>query len=452
MNFQTFLVSVRIGFGFVWSCFDFVSRWFVSRTPRRATTHKNQQNNAATMTMGKSDDTISGSTLPRKIQKRQEDPLGRVGDDDAKAVNKRQQPKLSSKAPRSGNGAGGRSRGAKPTAAVSTKLLLPWLLSVLLAISLFQTFTYMPPEVAEKHPHINHFDAQKMSTSGTKAETPQKDGEKAVEIKAKTLDGEAQIQKKDTVKKPEITSKESKIENPEHEVAKKETEILKEEPAILPTEKEVEPEQALAQDVTEKQPAIVNNPNADSGAGAVQENNRLSTEAMTDIASLQLPMNATSIRLNQIPENHPMLKNPILSVLKEAHITEIAIDEWKALPDLATNLSDLYGYQFDGADSGPVVLGMESCEAYRNMVPPKERYTAAAGMFNTGTNALETHLRKNILRVDSVWQVPWGKHRMEWVRLKHVASGMKDRNQSQCLPIVIVRDPYHWMQSMVSTA
>ena len=38
---------------------------------------------------------------------------------------------------------------------------------------------------------------------------------------------------------------------------------------------------------------------------------------------------------------------------------------------------------------------------------------------------------------------------MPYQRLKHVAAGMNKKNQSECLPIVIVRDPYNWMQSMV---
>jgi hypothetical protein len=39
---------------------------------------------------------------------------------------------------------------------------------------------------------------------------------------------------------------------------------------------------------------------------------------------------------------------------------------------------------------------------------------------------------------------------MPYQRLKHVAPGMDKKDQSKCLPVVIIRDPYHWMQSMVS--
>jgi hypothetical protein len=177
------------------------------------------------------------------------------------------------------------------------------------------------------------------------------------------------------------------------------------------------------------------------------------------LAALHLPVDASSVILSEVPENHPMQQNPILSVLREAAVDEISLDDWKTLPELAMNLSDLFGPRIvsahrpktalDETNTGPIVLGMETCEAYRNNVPLGERYTGPAGMFNTGTNALTHHLSHNIETIGNVWQIPWGKHRMEWRRLNHVASGMEKRNQTAALPVVVIRDPYHWMQSMV---
>jgi hypothetical protein len=80
-------------------------------------------------------------------------------------------------------------------------------------------------------------------------------------------------------------------------------------------------------------------------------------------------------------------------------------------------------------------------------VPKNRRIVAVAGLFNTGTNAMEFHLRQNIL-APSKWQVPWGKHRNPSVRLSHIAPGMENVIQRDVLPIIIVRDPYHWLQSM----
>lgn len=89
----------------------------------------------------------------------------------------------------------------------------------------------------------------------------------------------------------------------------------------------------------------------------------------------------------------------------------------------------------------------KKCETYRKNVPQSRRIVAVAGLFNTGTNAMEFHLRKNIM-APSKWQVPWGKHRDPSVRLHHVAPGMEHVEQRDVLPIIIMRDPFHWMQSM----
>lgn len=39
---------------------------------------------------------------------------------------------------------------------------------------------------------------------------------------------------------------------------------------------------------------------------------------------------------------------------------------------------------------------------------------------------------------------------MPFVRLKHAANGLEKNDQTKALPIVLIRDPFHWMQSMVS--
>jgi hypothetical protein len=127
-----------------------------------------------------------------------------------------------------------------------------------------------------------------------------------------------------------------------------------------------------------------------------------------DLASLHLPLDATSINLSQVPENHPMQKNPILIAVKKAGVQDIALDDWQQLPRLAESFVNLYG-PHSSNESGPVIFGMETCAAYRNAVPLKERYTGPAGMFNTGTNALGHHLHQNILNVPAVGQIPWGR-------------------------------------------
>jgi len=149
----------------------------------------------------------------------------------------------------------------------------------------------------------------------------------------------------------------------------------------------------------------------------------------------------------------------LMQVLKEAGVVDtLTREELDAVPQLERVWNQLYSPRSPrstgatnattSASTGPLIYGLETCEAYRQMVPLNERYTAPAGMFNTGTNNLQTSLQKNIKDIRSYYQVPWGKHRMEARRLHHVAPGAEKFVHEKCLPIVIVRDPYHWMQSM----
>lgn len=193
--------------------------------------------------------------------------------------------------------------------------------------------------------------------------------------------------------------------------------------------------------------------NNDTKATLGHSKEELISYGAIDLPALGLSPNATSVVLNQVPVDHPMQQNPILSVLRKAQVSELSVEDWKQLPELARNLADLYGSRIldssnNGEESGPVVIGMETCQSYRDAVPKNERYVGPGGMFNTGTNAMEHHLTKNLLHMPAVWQIPWGKHRMEWRRLNHVAPGMEKKDQTKCMPVVVVRDPYNWMQSM----
>lgn len=326
-----------------------------------------------------------------------------------------------------------------------TRVLIPWLLSILLAISLFTTFTSMPPELPETLPHIAHNDVNRLAAPTALRPTKAVDAGTAAKV-----------------------------------------------------------DQAAA--VEEMNKAAAMNDNQQQGnhrAPTTRDDETItSSYGQIDLASLHLDASAASVDLKQVPANHPMQQNPIMNVLRKAMVSEISLDDWKALPDLAKNLVDLYGARIfaaattsttthnstnnnnDNTDDGPIVLGMETCEAYRKAVPFKERYVGPAGMFNTGTNALTHHLSKNLVNMGHVWQIPWGKHRMEWRRLNHFAPDMEGRDQTKCMPVVIgkcrcclrpvvcrlemncvtlslslsslmnrvventVRDPYSWMQSM----
>ncbi|EED89341.1 predicted protein [Thalassiosira pseudonana CCMP1335] len=111
----------------------------------------------------------------------------------------------------------------------------------------------------------------------------------------------------------------------------------------------------------------------------------------------------------------------------------------------------------------PIIHGLETCEPYRETVPPENRMTGPAGLFNTGTNLLFQLMKENCdikeakhstshhePRENGIrYQPPWGKHNPPKThRFKNVAQawggGIK---QDDFLPIVLIKDPYSWMGS-----
>jgi len=107
----------------------------------------------------------------------------------------------------------------------------------------------------------------------------------------------------------------------------------------------------------------------------------------------------------------------------------------------------------------PTIMGLETCQKFRETVPQTEAYVAPAGMFNTGTNLINSLLRNcylpEKLKKDGVsrgmrMQVPWGKHNPVAFRGNHVAVHESARgvNHTAVLAIVAIKDPYTWMTSM----
>ena len=111
------------------------------------------------------------------------------------------------------------------------------------------------------------------------------------------------------------------------------------------------------------------------------------------------------------------------------------------------------------------VVGMERCQAYRDAVSPELRLMGPAGIFNTGTNLLSQLLKMNCINnarhrskqftrprdapSGMKLQAPWGKHNPVSWRLHHEAAvGGKGTNQEEFLPIVMIKDPLTWMESM----
>ena len=141
---------------------------------------------------------------------------------------------------------------------------------------------------------------------------------------------------------------------------------------------------------------------------------------------------------------------PLEEILRKAGV-QMTDDIRKTLPPLK-GIVEMYG-------SKPIIIGEDRCEAFQASIPQGDRFLAPAGMFNTGTNLLESLLVRNCRlkltpkkygkKTNGIkYQVPWGKHSpVEW-KFKHVAPEFENLDQSHFLPALVIKDPYTWMESM----
>lgn len=104
----------------------------------------------------------------------------------------------------------------------------------------------------------------------------------------------------------------------------------------------------------------------------------------------------------------------------------------------------------------PVVIGMETCKKYRDSLQGGNATVRIAGLYNAGTHALAAALQDNMPHLNphnqKQWDVVWGKH----VPLKYRNENVWPPEDTvltpnQILPVVVVRDPFRWMQAMVCT-
>jgi len=138
----------------------------------------------------------------------------------------------------------------------------------------------------------------------------------------------------------------------------------------------------------------------------------------------------------------------LVDILTDAGVLDIAPEALAVLPKWSA-VTKLYGDK-------PVILGLERCEEFRNQADPIDSSLGVSGMFNTGTNPMAMYVSNNCKmprnRRDKAggtrWQVPWGKHRLASQKLTNTAGHEIYTNKTNVLPIVLVRDPYTWMQSM----
>ena len=176
--------------------------------------------------------------------------------------------------------------------------------------------------------------------------------------------------------------------------------------------------------------------------------NALSSSTTTTTTSSS-SSSSSSIRYNK--HNNKNVE-PILRILRQANMSESEASDPSLHDDLPSweEVVERFGPR-------PIVEGLDRCATYNEMVPyTRDRMLAPAGPFNSGTNFLHEMLRRNCKvpftkngRTGIMWQVPWGKHQSPRFRFDNKAKGMNDATKPEnTLPVVLLRDPYSWFQSM----
>lgn len=140
-------------------------------------------------------------------------------------------------------------------------------------------------------------------------------------------------------------------------------------------------------------------------------------------------------------------KEPMLRELAAAQL-DLDVELCYSLPDWS-QVVDLYGAE-------PIVLGLDTCEAYRNHIQRdgQSPMPKVAALWNAGSTSLSRSFLLNLQLYDPTWHinrttVPWGKHTPLWLKFINTYPEDNTDSKDHVLPIVIVRDPYRWMNSMV---
>ena len=156
---------------------------------------------------------------------------------------------------------------------------------------------------------------------------------------------------------------------------------------------------------------------------------------------------------NQVPKVLPPMdigndeSNRIKKTLRRAGV--IVDDALEAKLPTWSEMTSMYGAQ-------PVIIGLDRCEEFRHSLSkPRDAMIGPAGMFNTGTNFIEQMFHLNCKIPDSTppsngmrRNVPWGKHTPASWRLKFDAEVDGGIPHTDTLPVVMVKDPFSWMESM----
>lgn len=94
-------------------------------------------------------------------------------------------------------------------------------------------------------------------------------------------------------------------------------------------------------------------------------------------------------------------REPIMTILREAGIQDFDAATVAKLPTW-DQVEALYG-------KGPVVYGLDTCEAFRKSIPAADASIASAGIFNSGTNTLAMYMNANCIMPENKKEKYGGK-------------------------------------------
>lgn len=172
-------------------------------------------------------------------------------------------------------------------------------------------------------------------------------------------------------------------------------------------------------------------------------------DSVTDTSSGEVGNHFTNITDDIIV---PPGKERLVQILREAKVPSLDKESIDRLPTW-DQVVDLYG-------DSPVILGLDTCQRFRDSIDPRKAFLASAGPFNSGTNLLSEllwnncalpKLRRKLDTYAKRWQVNWGKHQPPISRSDNSTfhnQVYKSIDNTFVLPVVAVREPYSWMQSM----
>ena len=148
-----------------------------------------------------------------------------------------------------------------------------------------------------------------------------------------------------------------------------------------------------------------------------------------------LPENIESISYEEAIKG----REKLVDILHDAGVEDMDIASIMSLPMWET-VQRLYG-------DGPVLVGLDTCERFRETIPVNDASIGIAGMFNTGTNPFNMYLEANCIMPQNKreahggmrWQVPWGKHTPVSRKWSHTAGHEGKVNKTNVLPVVSER-------------